>query len=31
MTVGCADCDEAMYRALGFDVKLGNMLAYSDN
>ena len=31
MTVGCADCDEAMYRALGFDVKLGNMLVYADN
>ena len=30
MTVGCADCDEAMYRALGFDIRLGNMLAYSD-
>jgi len=31
MTVGCADCDEGLYKALGFDVRLGNMLAYSDN
>ena len=27
MTVGCADSDEAMYRALGFTVRLGNLLA----
>lgn len=27
MTVGCADCDVEMYRALGFDVPLGNMLS----
>ena len=27
-TVGCADCDVAMYKALGFTVPLGNMLAY---
>ena len=31
MTVGCADCDEAMYKALGFGIRLGNMLAYSEN
>ena len=28
LTVGCADCDVAMYKALGFTVPLGNMLAY---
>lgn len=27
LTVGCADCDVAMYRALGFDLKLGTLLA----
>lgn len=27
--VGCADCDVGMYNALGFDISLGNMLAYS--
>ena len=28
LTVGCADCDVEMYRALGFSVPLGNLLAY---
>lgn len=28
MTVGCADCDEGMYRALGFTLRLGNLLAF---
>ncbi len=28
LTVGCADCDEPMYRALGFTMKLGNLLAF---
>lgn len=28
MTVGCADCDVEMYRALGFSVRLGNLLAF---
>ena len=28
LTVGCADCDKAMYTALGFTVQLGNLLAY---
>nr|MCR5173513.1 GNAT family N-acetyltransferase [Oscillospiraceae bacterium] len=28
MTVGCADCDRAMYGALGFTVPLGNLLAF---
>lgn len=28
MTVGCADCDLEMYRALGFSVKFGNLLAF---
>lgn len=27
LTVGCADCDEAMYRSLGFQTRLGTMLA----
>ena len=27
LTVGCADCDTEMYRALGFSVRLGNLLA----
>ena len=28
LTVGCADCDVEMYKALGFSVPLGNLLAY---
>ncbi len=28
LTVGCAECDAAMYRALGFTVTLGTMLAF---
>ena len=28
MTVGCADCDVEMYKALGFTVPLGNMLSF---
>jgi GNAT superfamily N-acetyltransferase len=28
MTVGCADCDLAMYRAIGFTVPIGNLLAF---
>ena len=28
LTVGCADCDVEMYRALGFRVPLGNLLAW---
>ena len=28
LTVGCAACDVEMYRALGFGIPLGNMLAY---
>lgn len=28
LTVGCADCDRDMYKALGFSVELGHMLAY---
>lgn len=28
MTVGCADCDAEMYKALGFCIELGNMLAF---
>lgn len=27
LTVGCADCDAEMYRALGFETRLGTMLA----
>ena len=28
LTVGCADCDIEMYQAIGFQIPLGNMLAY---
>ncbi len=28
LTVGCADCDLPMYRALGFSVQIGNLLAF---
>ncbi len=28
LTVGCADCDTAMYQALGFSIPLGNLLAF---
>lgn len=28
LTVGCADCDEAMYKSLGFSLRLGNLYAY---
>ena len=28
LTVGCADCDLAMYRSLGFSIPLGNLLAF---
>ncbi|MDO4564920.1 MAG: GNAT family N-acetyltransferase [Clostridia bacterium] len=28
LTVGCADCDVEMYKAIGFSIPLGNMLAY---
>ena len=28
MTVGCADCDTGMYKAIGFRISLGNLLAY---
>lgn len=28
LTVGCADCDRAMYEALGFRVPIGTMLAF---
>ena len=28
LTVGCADCDVDMYQAIGFQIPLGNMLAY---
>ena len=28
MTVGCADCDLPLYRALGFAIPIGNLLAY---
>lgn len=30
MTVGCAECDRAMYTAIGFTVPLGNLLAWGD-
>lgn len=28
LTVGCADCDVEMYRAIGFQIPLGNMMAF---
>jgi GNAT superfamily N-acetyltransferase len=28
LTVGCADCDLEMYKAIGFQIPLGHMLAY---
>ncbi|WP_294496636.1 GNAT family N-acetyltransferase [uncultured Gemmiger sp.] len=28
LTVGCADCDVPLYRAIGFGVPLGNLLAF---
>lgn len=30
LTVGCADCDVEMYKAIGFEIPLGNMLAFSE-
>lgn len=30
LTVGCAPCDRDMYGAIGFRVKLGDMLAWED-
>ena len=30
MTVGCANCDAAMYQALGFQTPIGNLLAYTN-
>ena len=30
LTVGCADCDLDMYRALGFTIPLGNLLAWEE-
>ncbi|MBP3940728.1 MAG: GNAT family N-acetyltransferase [Christensenellaceae bacterium] len=30
LTVGCADCDIEMYRAIGFKIPLGNMLAFEE-
>ncbi len=31
LTVGCADCDLELYRALGFTIPLGNLLAYGNS
>lgn len=28
LSVGCADCDVEMYKAIGFGIPLGNMLAF---
>ena len=28
LTVGCANCDVQMYQALGFNITLGNLLAF---
>lgn len=30
LTVGCADCDIAMYQSIGFSVPIGNMLAFEE-
>ena len=30
LTVGCADCDADLYRAIGFGISLGNLLAYGE-
>lgn len=30
LTVGCADCDAEMYRAIGFGISLGNLLAWGE-
>lgn len=30
LTVGCADCDVQMYKAIGFRIPLGNMLAFGE-
>ena len=30
LTVGCADCDLDMYKALGFTIPLGNLLAFDE-
>ena len=29
LTVGCADCDIGLYKAIGFSIPLGNLMAYS--
>ena len=31
LTVGCADCDVEMYQTIGFQIPLGNMLAYEES
>ncbi len=31
MTVGCADCDLDMYKAIGFRIPIGNMLAFEED
>lgn len=28
LTAGCADCDIEMYRAIGFSLKIGDLMAY---
>ncbi len=30
LTVGCANCDMEMYKALGFRIQLGNLLSYDN-
>ena len=30
LTVGCADCDVELYKAIGFEIPLGNMLAFAE-
>ncbi len=30
LTVGCADCDVEMYKAIGFNIPLGRMMAFGE-
>ena len=31
LIVGCADCDDEMYEVIGFQISIGNMLAYESD
>ena len=30
LSVGCADCDVGMYKPIGFNIPLGNLLAFGN-